>query len=64
MTKMTSLEAEDYHQAEVEMSYDTPAGRLRVWAVFSLIMAFLIITVALWGYAAWWAVMKLVGLFA
>ena len=38
--------------------------RLRTWAAFALILIFLIITIALWGYAAWWGLMKLIGLFA
>ena len=38
--------------------------RLTTWAAFALIFIFLIITIALWGYAAWWVLIKLISLFA
>ena len=64
MVELTNLEI----QASVEATQLTPLERLRtrltVWVAFTLLLMFLIITIALWGYAAWWIVMKLIGLFA
>ena len=38
--------------------------RVATWAALALIMVFFFVTIALWGYAAWWALMKLISLFA
>ncbi|TXM66507.1 hypothetical protein FV226_23335 [Methylobacterium sp. WL12] len=52
----------------IEPDQATPLERLRerlaTWAAFALMLAFFIVTIALWGYAAWWVLMRLVGLFA
>ena len=52
----------------IPMDQITPFERLRercaTWAALALILVFFIVTIALWGYAAWWGVMKLIGLFA
>ncbi|TXM71717.1 hypothetical protein FV226_14525 [Methylobacterium sp. WL12] len=36
---------------------------LTTWAAFALLLTFLVVTIALWGYAAW-ALMNLMELFA
>jgi hypothetical protein len=48
---------------ELPASHLSVRERLSKWLSFSALMAFFIVTIALWGYAAWWAVAKLVGLF-
>lgn len=37
--------------------------RLSTWLTFAVLLVFFIISTAFWGYAAWWGVMKLIGLF-
>ncbi|MCJ2108180.1 hypothetical protein MKK70_22985 [Methylobacterium sp. E-041] len=36
--------------------------RLTRWGTFALLLIFFIFTIALWGYAAWWGVVKLIQL--
>jgi hypothetical protein len=36
--------------------------RLAAFTTFALLLVFFIVTIALWSYAAWWAVSKLIGL--
>ena len=36
--------------------------RLTTWFTFGLLIAFFVVTIALWGYAAWWCVAKLISL--
>ncbi len=37
--------------------------RISTWLGFAVLMVFFIVTIAIWGYAAWWSVAKLIGLF-
>lgn len=37
--------------------------RISTWLTFAVLIVFFIITIAFWGYAAWWGVVKLIGLF-
>jgi hypothetical protein len=36
--------------------------RLTTWASFALLLIFFIFTIAVWGYAAWRGIVKLIGL--
>ena len=36
--------------------------RISTWLGFAVLMVFFIVTIAIWGYAAWWSVAKLIGL--
>lgn len=54
--------AERVH-TELPASQFSVRERLSKWLSFSALMAFFIVTIGLWGYAAWWAVAKLIGLF-
>ncbi|MCJ2104710.1 hypothetical protein MKK70_04825 [Methylobacterium sp. E-041] len=61
---MMDEEAENSVQADRITPLERLRARLTVWATFGLLLIFFTITIALWGYAAWWMFMKLVGLFA
>lgn len=37
--------------------------RISTWLTFAVLLLFFIITIAFWGYAAWWGGVKLIGLF-
>ena len=63
MVNPMRLELDGYAEADQVTPLERLRARLTTWAAFALLLSFLVVTIALWGYAAWWAVMKLVGLF-
>ena len=56
-----SLEEEGSLPADPITPLERLRARLTVWVAFGLILIFLTVTIAIWGYAAWWALMKLIG---
>lgn len=49
-------------QAGQATARTTVRERISTWLTFALLMAFFIVTIALWGYAVWWGVAKLFSL--
>ena len=64
MVNLMNSEIDGPVEADQARSFERLSARLTTWAAFTLLLAFLIVTVALWGYAAWWGLMKLISLFA
>ncbi|MFK5597943.1 hypothetical protein ACFZ8E_13135 [Methylobacterium sp. HMF5984] len=64
MVKAMSPEFEGLFEPDEATPLERLRERLATWAALALLMAFFFVTIALWGYAAWWAMMKLIGLFA
>lgn len=63
MEKPMGPHAGELMHTERPASYLSLRERLSKWLSFSALIVFFIVTIALWGYAAWWAVAKLVHLF-
>jgi uncharacterized membrane protein (DUF485 family) len=55
-------ETEGFTGSDHSSALDRFRERFATWASFALILVFFIITIALWSYAAWWCVAKLIGL--
>ena len=49
--------------AKLSASHLSVRERLSKWLSFLALMAFFVVTIALWGYAAWWAGAMLISLF-
>lgn len=64
MVETMSPEFDGSLQPEQVTPLERLRGRLATWAALGLMMVFLFVTIAAWGYAAWWAFTKLVSLFA
>ena len=64
MTEAMSPEFEGLFEPDQATPFERLRERVATWTALALIMVFFFVTLALWGYAGWWAVMKLVSLFA
>ncbi len=49
-------------QADQATPIQSIRNRISSWLTFAALMVFFIVTVAIWGYAAWWSMAKLIGL--
>ncbi|TXN20349.1 hypothetical protein FV232_27460 [Methylobacterium sp. WL30] len=64
MVKAMSPEFEGLFEPDEATPLERLRERVATWATLALIMVFLFVTIALWGYATWWVLMKLIGLLA